>query len=159
MDKNLKLAAVVAGAVTSYFFGGWNGLLDTLLFLAALDYASGFTAAAIRGELSSSVGARGFAKKVFMFLVIAAAYRADLLLWNKTTFRDGATWGYIVNEFLSLIENAGRIGVPVPKAVRQAVAVLRRMAEGFTDTALKEAGVGDVAAKRNRKGSGHGTGT
>lgn len=126
-----RYALAAGGAITSYLFGGWNALLEFLFVLAAADYASGMTAAALEGVkgkgpgLSSEVGARGIAKKVFMFVVVALGNFVDRATGDGHMVRDGATWFYIGNELLSILENVGRIGVPIPPVITQAVAVLR----------------------------------
>jgi len=118
------------GAALSYLYGGWSASLGVLLFLAALDYASGFTAAAIEGHLSSQIGARGIAKKVFMFAIVAVGHLIDGALGEAHLIRDAAIYWYIANEVLSVVENMGRIGVPIPPVISRAVEVLRGKGEG-----------------------------
>lgn len=129
MEKWPKLVAAVAGAVSSYLFGGWTAMLGALVLFAAIDYVSGFIAAALAGQLSSAVGMRGIAKKVAMFAVVAVAHQVDRMLGEAHLVRDAALWWYLANELLSVIENMGKLGVPIPPPVKQAVAVLNGKAK------------------------------
>ena len=80
------------------------------------DYISGVIAAAVEKKLSSAVGAKGIAKKIFMLLIVAVANIVDVnAIGEGHVLRTVTTLFYIANECISLIENAGRIGVPVPK--------------------------------------------
>ncbi|MBQ7981779.1 MAG: phage holin family protein [Oscillospiraceae bacterium] len=110
-------------AVTAFFctafgfvFGDMDGMMIALVALIVLDYISGVIAAAIEKKLSSSVGAKGIAKKLFMLLIVAVANIVDInVIGEGHVLRTVTTVFYIANECISLIENAGRIGVPVPK--------------------------------------------
>ena len=118
--------AGVSGAAASYFFGGWSALIIVLVGIVVLDYISGVLAAGIEGKLSSSVGLKGLAKKILIFLLVATAHLVDVAIGKGDMVRDGVTWCFIANEALSIIENAGRTGlVYVPPVLRQAVEVLR----------------------------------
>lgn len=125
-----KSLVAAGGAALSYLYGGWNALLGVLLFLAVLDYASGVTAAALAGNLSSRVGAHGIARKVGMFAVVAVGHLIDGALGDGHIVRDAAIFWYIANEVLSVIENLGQIGVPIPPVIARAVEVLRGKGEG-----------------------------
>ncbi|MBY6277896.1 phage holin family protein [Symbiobacterium thermophilum] len=122
--------AAVVGAVLSYLFGGWNALLGVLLAFVVADYATGVLAAAVEGRLSSAVGMRGIARKVMIFLIVALAHLADTVLGDSHMIRDATIFWYIANELLSIVENAGRIGVPIPPAISRAVEILRGKGEG-----------------------------
>ena len=121
----LKSGVAVVGAVTSFLFGGWSHLLSVLLVFVALDYLSGVAAAAKEGTLRSDVGLWGIARKVAIFAVVAVAHLVDTTLGNAHLFRDAAIFFYLANEALSVTENLGRVGVPIPPAVQRAVEVLQ----------------------------------
>ncbi|MGG4034193.1 phage holin family protein [Paenibacillus cisolokensis] len=125
MEQYVKPAIAVGGAVASYLFGGWSMLLSILLTFVALDYVTGFAAAAKEGKLSSEVGAWGIAKKIAMFAIVAVAHLVDTALGDAHLFRDAAIFFYLANELLSLIENAGRLGAPIPPGLQKAVEVLQ----------------------------------
>ncbi|HYG58295.1 MAG TPA: phage holin family protein [Symbiobacteriaceae bacterium] len=125
MDKLFKTLVTMGGAVASYLYGGWSALLGVLLVFVIADYTTGVVAAGIEGKLSSSVGFRGIARKIGIFLVVAVAHLADTALGQNHMIRDASIFFYLGNELLSIIENAGRIGVPVPPLITQAVEILR----------------------------------
>jgi toxin secretion/phage lysis holin len=129
VDLYIKGAAAVAGALSSYVFGGWSAMLGVLLALAVVDYLSGFTAAALAGKLSSDIGYRGIAKKIGLFVVVAVAAQIDKALGNGHAIRDAATFWYAANEILSVIENLGRVGVPIPPVIVKAVSILKEKGE------------------------------
>lgn len=123
--------AGIGGAAASYFFGGWPMLIIVLVGIVILDYVSGVLAAAIEGKLSSSIGLKGLAKKVFIFLLVATAHLVDTAIGKGDMVRDGVTWCFIANEALSIVENSGRTGlVPIPPILRQAVEVLKNKGGG-----------------------------
>jgi toxin secretion/phage lysis holin len=125
MENLFKTIVAIGGAVASYLFGGWSSLLSILLTFVVLDYVTGFAAAAKEGKLNSEVGMWGIAKKVGIFAIVAAAHLVDTALGDAHLFRDAAIFFFLANELLSVIENAGRIGVPIPPVLQQAVEVLR----------------------------------
>lgn len=130
VDNWVKAVAATLGAFGSYLFGGWSALLGVLLTLAVLDYISGVVAAALEGRLSSAVGARGIAKKTGMFGIVAVGHLIDTTLGDGHLIRDAVMFWYLANEVLSVTENAGRIGVPIPPMITKAVAMLRSKGEG-----------------------------
>lgn len=114
-----------AGAVITYFFGGWNDLLSLFLFVIVIDYVSGIFASIIEGKgLSSEVGFKGLLKKFAMIAVIALAHRADVAL-DMDMLMYGAVFFYLANELLSITENYGRMGLPMPDKVKSLIQVLR----------------------------------
>lgn len=116
MDNFIKTVLACACTVFSFVFGDCNGLMVALLALIVLDYISGVIAAAVQKKLSSSVGARGIAKKIFMLLIVAVANIVDInVIGEGNVLKSVSIIFYICNECISLIENAGNIGVPVPK--------------------------------------------
>lgn len=104
-------------------------MLSILLTFVALDYVTGFLAAAKEGKLNSEVGLWGIAKKVAIFFVVAVAHLVDTALGDAHLFRDAAIFFYLANELLSITENTGRLGVPIPGAIQRAVEVLRGKGE------------------------------
>jgi len=121
----VKPAVAVTGSLTSYLFGGWSSLLSILLTFVVLDYISGVAAAAREGGLRSDVGLWGIARKVAIFAVVAVAHLVDSALGDAHLFRDAAIFFYLANELLSITENLGRIGAPIPPGIQRAVEVLR----------------------------------
>lgn len=121
----VKGVIAAGGAAASYFYGGWSALLSILLTFVVLDYITGVTAAAKEGKLSSEVGWWGIPKKVAIFAVVAIAHLVDTALGEAHLFRDAAIFFYLANELLSVTENLGRLGAPIPPIIQRAVDVLR----------------------------------
>lgn len=130
LDKIFKSALAAAGGAVSYLFGGWSGVLGVLLVFVVLDYLSGMAAAAVEGKLASSTGMIGITRKIGIFVLVAIGHLVDGLLGEGHLIRDAAIWFYSANELLSIIENGGRIGVPIPPAIRQAIEVLQGKGTG-----------------------------
>ncbi|MEK4381181.1 MAG: holin [Bacillaceae bacterium] len=130
MDHIFKTVVSIGGALASYLFGGWSALLTVLLTFVVFDYMSGVVAAYLEKKLNSGVGVKGIAKKVAIFLVVAIANMVDIALGGEVhMFRDATIWFYLANELLSIIENLGKIGVPIPEKLRNAVQVLQGKGE------------------------------
>lgn len=126
MDKVFQSVVAVGGAITSFLFGGWPLLLNIFLAFVVIDYITGLIASGIQGELNSKVGWKGIARKVVMFLIIAVAHLVDVLLEIQTDMiRNAVIFFYLANELLSIIENAGRIGIPIPRILLNAVEALK----------------------------------
>ncbi len=103
-------------AVMGFVFGDMDGLMKALVGLIILDYISGVMAAVVEKKLSSEVGAKGIAKKIFMLLIVAVANIVDINVIGEGHVLKSVTMVfYIANECISLLENAGRLGVPAPK--------------------------------------------
>ncbi|AQX53423.1 phage holin family protein [Priestia flexa] len=124
-----KLSLLSLSSLGSFIFflvGEWNYLLMVLVALVAVDYVTGTVAAFIDKSLSSKVGFRGIAKKVFIFALVMMANFMDQVFWPDNHFiRDITILFYILNEMISITENAGRVGLPVPAVIKQAIEKLK----------------------------------
>ncbi|MFM1652574.1 holin family protein [Brevibacillus sp. B_LB10_24] len=125
METTYKLIVSLGGAAASFLFGGWSMLLNILVAFVAIDYVTGILAAGVEGRLNSKVGRLGIARKVFTFLMVAIAHLVDTALGEQHILRDAAIFFYLTNELLSILENAGRVGLPVPELIKRAVEVLK----------------------------------
>lgn len=120
------------GAAVAHFFGGWSSGLTTLLIFMAVDYISGLMVAGIfhkspktdSGALESRVGWKGLCRKCMTFVFVLIAYRLDLVL-NTNYIRDAVIIAFIANELISIVENAGLIGLPLPEAITKAIDILQ----------------------------------
>ncbi|WP_426334249.1 phage holin family protein [Paenibacillus silvae] len=124
-DTLWKWGIALMSSSASYFFGGWSGVLGVLLVFVILDYLTGIAAAGMTGKLESNVGMFGIARKVFIFAMVSVAHLVDGVLGDGHLFRDAVAFFYIANELLSIIENGGKLGAPIPPAIRQAIEVLK----------------------------------
>ena len=126
MDNVFKNILAGICTVLSFLFGDMEGLMVALVALIILDYISGVIAAAVEKRLSSEVGAKGIAKKIFMLLIVALANIVDInVIGDGHVLKTVTVVFYICNECISLIENAGRIGVPVPKKLLDVLEQIR----------------------------------
>lgn len=130
MEHVYRVVVAALGGLVGYLYGGWSALLGILLAVVALDYATGVAAAYIEKKLSSEVGFKGITKKIFIFVMVAVGHLVDKALGGENSiFKDGVIFFYLANEVLSIVENAGRIGVPVPDQLRNAVEILKGKGE------------------------------
>jgi len=121
----------IAGAFVSAALGGWDTALQTLIILMAADYASGITLAAVfkkskhspNGTLSSSCSWRGLVKKGMQLTLVLIGYRLDVMLGTDFV-RMAVIIAFISSEMISLTENAGLMGIPIPPALCKALEVL-----------------------------------
>jgi toxin secretion/phage lysis holin len=125
IDLVFKTGAAILGGFAGLIFGESTGILRSLLWMMAIDYGTGMAAGYKEKTLSSKVGFKGIAKKVVILAMVALAHQVDSALGTKNMFRDATIVFYMANELLSIFENAGRIGVPVPERLTQAVEVLK----------------------------------
>lgn len=127
MDKIfnwISIAFGVVGGFLSYLLGGWDIMLKTIVFLAAVDYLTGLAKGIYTKQLSSEIGFKGLLKKIVMFIVIAVAYSLQNLLGDTIPLREVVIMFYIANEGLSLLENAA-VFVPIPDKLRDVLLQLR----------------------------------
>lgn len=122
----------VIGGLVGWVTGGFDVGLKILIAAMVIDYLSGCIASAIEGKkgrakgLSSKIGYKGILRKMLIILVVSAGHLTDLFLGNGGMFRGVAIALFFANEILSLFENAGRIGIPIPEQWKEAVEVLKR---------------------------------
>ena len=135
MKELLCTLTGVLGAAFTGLFGGWSAGLTTLVIFMALDYLTGLLLAGVfrlskkssSGALESSACWKGLVKKGITLTIVLVACRLDILI-GENYIRDGAVIAFCVAEALSILENAGLMGVPIPAVITRAVEALR--AEG-----------------------------
>lgn len=124
------------GAAIANLYGGWDAALQTLIIFMAIDYITGLTVAGVfhaspksqNGALESRAGWKGLIRKGETLLIVLVACRLDAVM--ETNFvRDAVVIGFICNETLSIIENAGLMGLPIPAALTKAVDILKQRSE------------------------------
>ena len=124
----------VIGSVIASFFGGWDAGLATLLIFMGLDYISGLLVAGVfkkspktdTGSLESKAGWRGLCRKCMTLVLVA--YRLDLVI-GTNYIRDAVIIAFIANETISLVENAGLMGLPLPEVISKAIDILQKNTE------------------------------
>lgn len=132
MKKEVFCGVIGAiGGFISTLVGGWTSNMTTLLLFMVIDYIMGMYIAAIlhkstkteSGSLSSAMGFKGLMKKGFMLFVIVIGYRIDLML-NTQYVRNMIVLSFIVNELISITENMGIMGIPLPAILTKSIDAL-----------------------------------
>lgn len=127
MDKIFNWISVAFGMVggcLTYWLGGWDMLLKTIVFLAVADYITGWIKGIYNRQLSSEIGFKGLLKKTVMFIVIAVAFVIQGLMGGAVPLREIVIMFYIANEGLSLLENAA-VFIPIPDKLKDVLLQLR----------------------------------
>ena len=121
------------GSTVAAVFGGWDTGLATLLIFMIADYITGLIVAGVfhtstktdTGTLESRAGWKGLCRKCMTLLYVLIAYRLDLLI-GKHYIRDAVIIAFTINELISLTENAGLMGIPMPQVIKNAIDILQR---------------------------------
>lgn len=134
-----QIVCTVIGAVGSgiaALFGGWDTGLVSLLIFMGLDYVSGLVVAGVfhksnktdTGSLESKAGWKGLCRKCMTLVFVLVAYRLDLII-GTNYIRDAVIIAFIANELISLVENAGLMGIPLPGVLTKAIDILQKKSE------------------------------
>ena len=135
MKEGLCTGIGVVGGFIASLFGGWDAALTTLLLFMGIDYASGLIVAGIfhnskkteSGTLESRAGWKGLCRKGMTLLFVLIAHRLDLAI-GVAYIRDAVIIGFMANELISIVENAGLMGLPLPEVITKAIDVLTKKA-------------------------------
>lgn len=132
----LRVAIAAVGAGLGYFLGEFDGALYALVAFVAVDYVTGVMCAIVDKKLSSAVGAKGIFRKVLIFVMVGIGHTLDAqILGGGATLRMAVIFFYCANEGLSIIENAGHLGLPIPTKLKTVLEQLHNRAE---DSETKE---------------------
>ncbi|MEX3505478.1 holin family protein [Corynebacterium sp. LK2510] len=113
------------GAWLGAFLGGFDGLLYALLAFVIIDYITGVLAAIAERRVSSAVGFKGISRKILIFALIGLAHLLDVHITGQPgVLRTATVFFYLSNEGISLLENAARLGLPIPAQIRHALDVI-----------------------------------
>lgn len=125
-DNVIKSISGAVGAVVGFLFGQLNGLFWAVIALMAIDYITGVIIAVLDKKLSSEVGFRGLAKKLFILVLIAVGHIVDAqVIGQGTALMTAVMLFFIANEGISILENAATLGLPVPQKLRDVLEQLR----------------------------------
>ena len=126
----IQLVFAAIGGWLGWFLGGCDGLLYALIAFVVVDYVTGVMCAVVDKKLSSAVGFRGIFKKVLIFLLVGVANILDAqVIGAGCVLRTAVIFFYISNEGVSLIENAGHLGLPIPTKLKAVLEQLHDRAE------------------------------
>ena len=118
------------GGWLGYFLGGCDGLLYALVLFVVVDYITGVMCAAADYKLSSEVGFKGICRKVLIFLLVGIGHVLDAqIIGTGSVLRTAVIFFYLSNEGVSLLENAGHLGLPIPEKLKVVLEQLHGKAE------------------------------
>ena len=132
--KNAICTAIgLVGSLITSLFGGWTASLTTLLIFMGIDYVSGLIVAGVfhkspktdTGALESRAGFKGLIKKIMILLFVLIGYRLDVAV-GTSYIRDAVCIAFMCNELLSIVENAGLMGIPIPAVITNAIDILKK---------------------------------
>ena len=135
MKQTICTVLGLIGSTIASFFGGWDAGLATLLIFMGIDYISGLIVAGVfknspktsTGSLESRAGWKGLCRKCMTLIFVLVAYRLDIII-GTNYIRDAVIIAFIANETISLVENAGLMGVPLPAVITKAIDMLQKKA-------------------------------
>jgi len=142
--NNFKIGILSAlgmiGSVGANLLGGWDMALQTLVLFMAVDYITGLIVAGVynksdkseTGALESKAGWKGLLKKGVTLFIVLVATQLDKMTGTEI-IRDAAIIAYVVNEAISIIENAGLMGVPIPDIIKRTLEMLKNKEDGTDD--------------------------
>lgn len=127
MEKYFNAIVTVLATFFTYIFGSWDLALQVLIVFMILDYGTGVLYAYLTDQLNSEVGFKGLVKKCMILVVLIIGVMLDRIVGNGTwVFRTLVAYFYIANEGISLLENVGNIGIPIPNKIRNALEQLNK---------------------------------
>jgi toxin secretion/phage lysis holin len=129
MSKIINICEVLvafSGGILGWLFGGLDSLIYALIAFVIIDYVTGILLAFQKKKISSAIGFIGIAKKIMMFALIAVGNVIDqYVIKSGSTLRTMLIMFYLANEGISIIENAGSMGVPFPQKLKDAIQQLQ----------------------------------
>ena len=124
-DKIISLVASEAATIFIYLFGGIDVALTCLVVAIVLDYVSGMIKAYNKKQLSSKIGFSGILKKIGILILVMLSVLVDRVTGNTGAIRTLVIYYFVANEGLSVLENLGESGIPIPNAIKKALKVLK----------------------------------
>lgn len=126
MDRLLQIITGSICAICGFIWGELNGLLLALIAFMVLDYITGLSVAIVKKELSSEVGFKGIFKKVLILILVGVGNILDVhVLGEGSVCRSAVIGFYLANEGISILENAGKLGLPLPKKLLEILKQLK----------------------------------
>lgn len=126
MKEYLSAILATVGYLFIYLLGGWDVALQCLLLAIVFDYISGMIKAYHTRTISSKIGFHGIVKKVGVLLIVMLGVLVDRVTGNTGAVRTLVIYYFVANEGLSVIENLGQSGVPIPDSIKKALKALKK---------------------------------
>lgn len=141
MKNTICTTVGVIGSIIASWFGGWTASLSTLVIFMGIDYISGLIVGGVfhaspktaTGTLESQVGFKGLIRKGMILLFVLIGHRLDVAI-GTTYIRDAVCIAFMANELISITENAGLMGIPIPAVVTNAIGILKKKGENGNGT-------------------------
>lgn len=125
--NSIQLVITALGGYIGWLLGGFDGFMYALIAFVVIDYITGLMVAVLEKKLSSEVGFRGIFKKVLIFILVGIGNIADVyLIKNGSAIRTAVIFFYLSNEGISILENTGKIGLPIPEKLKKALEQLNK---------------------------------
>lgn len=126
----IQMVFTGVGGWLGYFLGGYDGILYALIVFMVVDYITGVMCAINDKKLSSAVGFKGICRKVLILMLVGIANLLDVtIIGTGAVLRTAVIFFYLSNEGVSLLENAGHLGLPIPEKLKDILAQLHDRAE------------------------------
>lgn len=136
----IQVAVTALGGWFGYIVGGVDGFMTALIVLMVLDYITGIMCAIVDKQLSSSIGFKGIFKKILIIMLVGVAHIVDMnVVGSHDALRSAVICFYVSNEGVSVLENASRLGLPIPEKLKAVLAQLHDksvLPESGTETKL-----------------------
>lgn len=125
--NSIQFVFTAVGAFLGWFLGGFDGFLYALLAFVIIDYVTGIMLAVLQKKLSSEIGFHGIFKKVLIFTMVAVGHTVDTyIIQNGSAIRTAVIFFYLSNEGISILENAAKIGLPIPDKLKSVLSQLSK---------------------------------
>ena len=132
--NTIQLLFTALGGYLGWFLGGIDGFMYALIAFVVIDYLTGIMVAIIEKKLSSEVGFRGIFKKVLVFALVAIGHMIDTyIIQNGSAIRTAVIFFYLSNEGISILENSAKIGLPIPKKLKDVLKQINKDEEEKAD--------------------------
>lgn len=129
--NTVQIGFTAFGGFLGWYLGGWDGFLYALTVFIVIDYLTGLMCAILEKKLSSEVGFRGIFKKVLIFALVGVGHIVDTqIIGDGSVLRTAVIFFYLSNEGISIVENAVRIGLPVPQKLKDVLLQLKTKGDG-----------------------------
>jgi len=132
--NTIQLLFTALGGYLGWFIGGLDGFMYALIAFVIIDYLTGFMVAVLEKKLSSEIGFRGIFKKVLIFVLVGIGHIIDVnVIQSGSVIRTAVVFFYLSNEGISILENSAKIGLPIPKKLKDVLKQINKDEEGKTD--------------------------
>lgn len=127
MLHTIQIIFTAIGGYIGWLMGGFDGFMYALLAFVAIDYITGLMVAVLEKKLSSDIGFRGIFKKILIFIMVGIGNIIDTyLIKDGSAIRTAVIFFYLSNEGISILENTGKIGLPIPEKLKKALEQLNK---------------------------------